>query len=156
MVCKTATSEDPTLKDCSTPGGVMPTAAQIIADHPDASVVLALGTNSLMSAVVPASYKQLADLVNQNHRFCFWIAPPHLNPVQSKGFPAGRIEILENNLNAFYINLSADVRSSCGVIDSRPLTQEGTFGFQTADGVHRTPVAGVYWANEVTKFFAWF
>lgn len=156
IVCKTATSAAPGLKDCSTPGGAMPTAAQIIAQHPGAEIIIALGTNSLMSSVVPASYKQLADLVKQNHHSCFWIAPPHLNPAQSKGFPAGRLEILENNLNTFYVDLYTEVRASCGLIDSRPATREGAVGFQTTDGVHRTPQAGVYWANEITKFFTWF
>jgi hypothetical protein len=157
MVCKTASSAAPAWKDCSTPGGDMPTAAAIIANNPSAQIVVALGTNSLMSAAVPASYKQLADMVKQNNRTCYWIAPPHLNPAQSKGFPAGRIQILENNLNGFYSELYGDVRDNCVFVDSRPLTQPGTVGNETTDGVHRTTAAGLYWANQVAgSFKSWF
>lgn len=154
MKCQTATSAQPAWQDCSTPGGVMPTAAQIISGNPGAKIVLALGTNSLMSAAVPAQYKQLADLVKNNNRACIWIAPPHLNPAQSKGFPAGRVQALENNLNAFYGELYGDVKDTCAFIDSRPITQQGTPGYETSDGVHRSAAAGVYWANQVSRFFA--
>lgn len=154
--CQTATSADPALKSCSPPGGAMPTAAQIIAANPGAALVVALGTNSLMSAAVPASYKQLADLIKQSGRVCYWIAPPHLNPAQSKGFPAGRVQTLENNLNAFYGQLGGDILPNCTMIDSRPATQSGTPGYETVDGVHRTAAAGVFWANEINKSFIWF
>lgn len=152
--CQTSTSTQPAWRDCSTPGGTMPTAAQIISANPGARIVVALGTNSLMSPVVPASYKQLAQLIKQNNRSCVWIGPPHLNPAQSKGFPAGRVQILENNLNAFYADLYADVQTSCSMIDSRPLTQPQTPGYQTVDGVHRSSVAGVYWANQISATFS--
>jgi hypothetical protein len=143
--CKTYSNRQPQFTDCASNGKV-PTLSSLLQAHPNANVIVALGTNSLLTNAADASYKQLSALLNG--RSCVWVGPPHLNPAQSKGFPAGRVQSLENNLPAFYNSLKNSV-GSCHLVDSRPFTRTGSVGHSTTDGVHRSREAGIYWALQV-------
>lgn len=143
--CKVYSNRQPQYTDCA-PNGKVPTLSSLLQANANASVVVALGTNSLMANAADASYTQLSALLNG--RNCLWVGPPHLNPAQSKGFPAGRVQTLENNLAAFYNSLKTTV-GTCRLVDSRAYTRTGTIGHSTTDGVHRSREAGIYWATQV-------
>lgn len=145
MKCKTYSNSKPQFADCA-PNGKVPTLSSLLQQHANANVVVALGTNSLLANSADASYSQLSSLLTG--RNCVWVGPPHLNPAQSKGFPAGRVQSLENNLAAFYTSLTTKV-GACRLIDSRPFTRSGTVGYNTTDGVHRSREAGIHWATQV-------
>lgn len=145
MKCKTYSNSKPQFTDC-VPNGKVPTLSSLLQLHANASVVVALGTNSLLSDTADSSYSELSSLLG--NRNCVWVGPAHLNPAQSKGFPAGRVQSLENNLAAFYTSLTSKV-GTCRLIDSRPFTRSGTVGYNTTDGVHRTREAGIHWALQV-------
>jgi hypothetical protein len=140
--CKTYSNSRPQFTDCNA-GGKVPTLSSLLQSHVNATVVIALGTNSLLSSTADASYAQLSSQLNG--RNCIWIGPPHLNPQQSKGFPKDRVQQLENNLSGFYNSLKTSV-GNCRLVDSRTFTRAGTVGHNTTDGVHRTREAGIYWA----------
>lgn len=145
MKCKTYSNNKPQFTDCA-PDGKVPALSSLLQQNATAGVIIALGTNSLLSNSADASYSQLSSLLNG--RSCLWVGPPHLNPAQSKGFPAGRVQSLENNLAAFYTSLATKM-GSCRLIDSRPFTRSGTVGYNTTDGVHRSREAGIHWALQV-------
>lgn len=148
--CMTMTSEKPAAELCGGNGQV-PKLSEILAQHPGARVVVALGTNSLLSAHVDRSFSALARIARSYGTSCDWVGPPHLNPAQSNGFPAGRVAREEQNLNTFYDSLSSAVDSRCAVQDSRDATAPRTPGYDTIDGVHRTDTAGKYWADPTVK-----
>ena len=148
--CQTLTSADPVLKPCGDQGQI-PKFESILAKYKNSEVIVALGTNSLMSAKVDSSYKAMVKATQANGNSCKWIGPPHANPSQSKGFPAGRVATLEKNLNSFYDSLSAQVDSGCRLIDSRDATASGTVGNQTVDGIHRSDAAGKEWIRQISS-----
>jgi hypothetical protein len=143
--CKIFSSSKPKFNDCL-PNGKIPTLSSLLERHTNANVVVALGTNSLLTNSADATYSQFSSLLTDQN--CVWIGPPHLNPAQSKGFPLGRVQTLENNLADFYTSLTTKV-GSCRLIDSRPFTNSKTVGYNTLDGVHRTREAGIHWAMQV-------
>ena len=147
QVCKTMSTGHLTLQDCES---VMPTLSKLLSDHKEALVIAAMGTNSLLAPTADRYYKQFAEAIEESGQSCVWIGPPHFNESQSKGFPKGRVALLNSNLNPFYTSLTAAV-SGCKLIDSREATASTTSGYDTVDGVHRTTAAGKYWATEVAK-----
>lgn len=150
--CQTRSTAKPDLSPCE-PSGQVPKLDSLLSRHPGAEVIVALGTNSLLDKKADANYKLMSDAVAAQGRGCKWIGPPHLNPSQSRGFPAGRLSSMEGNLSGFYESLQTSVGSSCELIDSRAATQSGTPGHQTTDGVHRTEDAGIAWAQSLQPVF---
>lgn len=144
--CQTKSTDHPQLQPCD-PEGHIPKLASILSAHNTAKLIIALGTNSLLSPMADASYSKLAAAAAKSNT-CEWIGPPHLNPAQSKGFPKGRIATLEKNLDSFYKSLAA-LQKNCILIDSRPATAEGTEGFETIDGVHRADAAADHWVKNL-------
>jgi len=148
QVCQTMTSSKPTLQLCSGTGNV-PKFATILAAHPTSLFLIAHGTNSLLSTSVDANYKKMAQMISAQKNSCVWVGPPHLRPDQAKGFTPSRLTTMEGNLADFYSSLDKSVSSACELIDSRHFTAKGTAGYSTADGVHRTTAAGIYWADQL-------
>ena len=146
--CQTLSKNNLELSLCNHTGQMI-SVADLLNLYPNFHVVIALGTNSLLSPTADATYKQLASEIKNDRRNCIWIGPPHLNPSQSKGYPAGRLATLEKNLDTFYPSLKNSVSTSCTLIDSREFTGEGSRGYSTVDGVHRTDSSGVYWSDQV-------
>ncbi len=153
QICSQMTTKDSNLSPCIDSGRV-PKLEQILTQYPRAKFVVALGTNSLLSPEVSAEYNKLALKITESGNACFWIGPPHLNPSQSKGFPAGRIATEEKNLNDFYESLMKAIGTKCKQIDSRDSTSVNTAGNQTVDGVHRTKEAAEYWAVALKSEFS--
>jgi len=151
--CKTMSSANPEPNFCFATGE-MPALASILSDNKGAKFVLAMGTNSLMSPTVDNSYADLATAVLSNGNACAWIGPPHLNPAQSRGFKKGRLARLEKNLGSFYRSLAKTIDQRCTLLDSRQATAPGKTGYQTVDGVHRTPSAGKHWAKLLLPAFS--
>ncbi len=147
QICQWISPANPALAPCGGDGKML-TLSSILSVNSDARVIIALGTNSLMSPQVTADYKTMADLVRA-HGTCDWIGPPHLRADQSVGFPVGRVATEEANLAGFYDSLLSAVGTDCSFIDSRASTAPGTVGNETVDGVHRTADAGAYWANQI-------
>jgi hypothetical protein len=145
QVCQTMTSSAPTLKLCDGTGKV-PKFSTILASHESDTVIIAHGTNSLLSSSVDSNYGKMAALVSER---CVWVGPPHLRPDQAKGFTPDRLKTMEKNLPGFYTSLENSLGSDCGLVDSRSFTTKGSGGGNTSDGVHRTTAAGKYWANQV-------
>jgi hypothetical protein len=149
QICQTMSTASPRLTPCGGNGSV-PTFARILERHPDATVIVALGTNSLGSPRASAAYSEMSKLGSANGRGCRWIGPPHLNPSQAKGFSTSRLQQMESHLGAFYSSLSERVgNQGCRLIRSLEATQPGTAGHQTTDGVHRTREAGSHWVNGI-------
>ncbi|MGZ3726175.1 MAG: hypothetical protein ACXWQQ_10245 [Pseudobdellovibrio sp.] len=151
QVCQTMSTGHLTPEDCDSK---MPTLSSLLAEHKESLVVVALGTNSLLSPSADKYYKQFADAIEENGQTCIWIGPPDLNPAESKGFPAGRIASMEENQEAFYSSLDSAVSGACKAINSRKYTdtsKEGQEGHHTVDGVHRTPASGKYWGSKVAQ-----
>lgn len=145
-VVKTASKQ----KDLCGGDGALPVLSTILGNHKGARVIIALGTNSLLSARVDSSYSIMADAAaKSNGKACTWIAPPHLNANQARGFSPARVNDLEKNLNTFYDSLAKSISSNCKIIDSREATAPGTLGNQTVDGVHRNNAGGKYWADAI-------
>lgn len=150
--CQMLTSDNPFLQGCNERAKI-PSLQNILALYKNADVIVALGTNSLLSPKVDKSYKVMAKAISENGSNCYWIGPPHLSPSDSKGFPLGRIKIQESNLNSFYDSLSIAIDKHCNLIDSRGATIAGTPGHQTYDGVHRTESAGKFWVAQISNNF---
>jgi hypothetical protein len=150
--CKTYSKARPEFVDCL-PNGTVPTLDLILKQHPYSHVLVSLGTNSLVSNSTDIYYQQMNQRLAAHT--CSWVGPPHLNPSQSKGFPPGRVQKLENNLFDFYLSLNLAV-TSCKIIDSRPYTEPKTRGNQTTDGVHRTLEAGRFWSMQVLNYLKFF
>ncbi len=148
QVCQTMSSGHLTPENCEIQ---MPPLSKLLEDNKDALIVVALGTNSLLSPTAGRNYNQFADAVDESGQECVWIGPPHFNESQSKGFPKGRVATLNTNLNPFYISFTGAVSDGCRVIDSRTSTAANGPGYDTVDGVHRTNAAGRHWAAEVGK-----
>ena len=146
--CQTRTSADLTLQLCGGTGQV-PKLATLLSEYKGAAIIVALGTNSLLSPTADSTYDTMAKDVRTATSTCAWVGPPNLNPSQSKGFPAGRLQTEQNNLTSFYASLPAAVGVDCSLIDSRAATAAGTPGNQTVDGVHRTDAAGQYWVDQI-------
>lgn len=146
--CQSMTSSKPILQSCDGTGKI-PTFETLLKRHPSQEVIVALGTNSLAAPKADATYAQMAKMIKSSGRTCTWIAPPHMNIAESKGFPSGRIAALEKNLNSFYDSLAATVDTRCQLIDSRDATATGTPGNKTIDGVHRSNNAGKHWAQQI-------
>lgn len=147
QVCMTRSQDDSRNEKCH-PEGQVPKLEKILRANPYADIVVALGTNSLMDKTVNSFYVEMIKAIES--RKCSWIAPPHLNPHQARGFPITRLQLMEKNLGPFYHSLSGALDQRCKLIDSRPFTVEGSAGFQTTDGVHRTQGAGRFWADEMS------
>ena len=144
QVCQTMTSRNPTLKLCGGTGKV-PKFSTIMASHESDLVVIAHGTNSLLSPTADSKYGKMAQAAGAN---CLWVGPPHLRPDQAKGFTPDRLKKMEKNLSGFYTSLKAGI-GDCALIDSRSFTIKGATGGNTSDGVHRTTASGKYWADKV-------
>jgi hypothetical protein len=149
QICQTMNTANPTLEPCGGDGKMI-SFASILAASGKAQIIIALGTNSLMSTTADASYSAMAQAIQANGNACEWIGPPHLRPDESIGFPPGRLAIEEQNLAGFYTSLQSAV-SPCSFVDSRDATAPGTPGSETLDGVHRTEDAGEYWADILTN-----
>ncbi len=147
--CQESTSTNLNLKLCNGDGKI-PKISNILTQYKNAEVLIALGTNSLMSPTVSKSYQTLTKLIKENGNSCYWIGPPHLNPSESKGFPASRLAKQEKNLNSFYSSLKNTTKDTCRLVDSRQATAADTTGNQTVDGVHRNENAGKYWASQIS------
>ena len=152
FLCKTMTSENQTLANCN-PDGLVPKLETLLEQYPAPTVVVALGTNTLISGHADATYRRLAQIIFSNHRNCIWIGPPQMNEAESKGYPAGRMNQLNVNLATFYPSLIQATQNICRVIDSRPATAPNTPGIHTIDGIHRTTSAGIYWADAIKSQF---
>lgn len=124
--------------------GDPPSLQTLLANHPGARMVIALGTNSLWSPNVNSYYSDMASQIRAAGVPCDWIGPPHLDPSKNS-----RYVEMEANLNGFYSSLKSEVEPTCPVVDSRDITAPGTVGFGTSDGVHRTRSAAEYWADQV-------
>lgn len=135
---------------CRSDGKVPPLDWILSQKHYDAALI-ALGTNSLGSPSVDPSYRTMVDKIKAKVSSCLWIGPPHLRPDQAKGFSSQRIEQMEKNLTAFYGSLKSSVEPSCPVIDSLACSEKKAACGETGDGVHRTPAAGVAWAENVNE-----
>ncbi len=150
QICKTMKSSNPRLESCGGDGQV-PKLDFLLANNSGARFIVALGTNSLLSPKADTSYRSMAKIIKIHEHECTWIGPPQLNPSQSKGYPAGRVETEQKNLTDFYKSLGESVDTSCELIDSREATAPGTAGNETGDGIHRTDGAGKYWSSAILK-----
>lgn len=148
QICQTMSSPDIKFKPCNSTNQI-PTLTELLQRHPTSQVVLALGTNSLLSSTADVHYSQLAITTKQAQRDCFWVGPPNFNEEQATAFPKSRVLILKKNLAPFYTSLSDLLANSCVLVDSRNATAINTIGYDTVDGVHRTAAAGRYWATEI-------
>ena len=146
--CLTMTSAKPTLVFCGG-SGIIPPLSSILSSFKNERVIIALGTNSLISEKVDPSYKILMKNIRRNESSCLWIAPPHMNAYQSKGFALGRVAKIEKNLNNFYDSLAESVEKNCPLVESREATAPKTPGNETIDGIHRTESAGKHWADAI-------
>ncbi len=148
LPCKTMTSENSNLHLCY-PNGKVPKFSDLLAKNKNARVVVALGTNSLMSSQANDSYRKMSVVAKSYGNSCDWISPPHIHPSQAKGFSKKRLKTEEDNVNSFFDSLSDQMSNRCNPIDSRDATAPGTEGYETTDGVHRTDLAGKYWADQI-------
>lgn len=148
FTCKTMTGTKPVLENCGT-SGETPKLADILASDNSATVIVALGTNTLSSGRTDATYRQMAQTVASAQRRCLWVAPPRMNESESKGYPKGRVADLDAKLATFYPSLAQSISTFCRLIDSRSATAPGTPGIHTTDGIHRTSSAGIFWANQL-------
>lgn len=148
QICQTMNSNHQTLQPCE-PKGKMPALKDLLKVHKNSKVISALGTNSLMSSKADSSYQTMANQIKASGQSCVWVGPPHVSPQQSKGFPQGRVALLESHLDSFYESLKVSVKNDCALLDSRNVTAAGKTASQTVDGVHRTPEAGLAWAEFV-------
>ena len=150
QICQTMNSEDLKLKNCGS-SNQHPSVEELLKNHTHSHVIFALGTNSLLSSEVDQNYVELAQKVSSADRECLWIGPPNFNENQAVGFPKSRILTLKRNLTPFYNSLDNKISSNCKLIDSREATAPSTPGYDTADGIHRTPTAGRYWATQISQ-----
>lgn len=148
--CLTMTSAKPTLVFCNGSGKIPPLESLLSSFKKD-RVIIALGTNSLISEKADLTYRTLMKSIKKNDSSCLWIAPPHMNATQSKGFAMGRVAKIEKNLNNFYDSLAESVESHCTIIESREATAPKTPGNDTVDGIHRSENAGKYWADAIIQ-----
>lgn len=153
QTCQTMTSAKPQKISCGG-NGQIPPFSKILADHKGAQFIVAMGTNSLGSPQVDASYKTMINLIKGNGSTCEWIGPPHLHPSQHKGFTQDRLESMDKNVNGFYTSLASATEGACPLIDSRDATAAGTPGNDTVDGVHRSDSAGKYWVQQISSSLA--
>lgn len=145
---KTCQTRAPGAKDLKACGGNgdLPPFAELLRRHPEHEVLLALGTNSLLSPQVSSGYEKMLRLLQQGSRTCSWIGPPQMHPSESKGFPKGRVQTLQENLNPFYDSLEGTLGGRCSLIDSRSSTGAVQGQKMTSDGVHVTKAVGQAWA----------
>ena len=157
QVCRTWSSSQPTPRLCTqgAASGQVPALASLLRQQRYDQVIVALGTNSLMSSRSERANANLATLIKTAGSSCDWIAPPHIRADQAKPrmFSRERLTTLESNLNGYYRSLQSAVGSSCAWHDSLPATQAGAPGGQTTDGVHRTNVSGAAWADAIAGQF---
>ena len=117
----------------------MPNLESILAAHPGARVIMALGTNDLTSTN-DTPYKKVAQALRAHGDSCEWIGPPHVRPDQDNPavFPYKNLVRSERSINQFYDMLSETIDPyGCHLVDSREATAPGTPGSNTHDGGHR-------------------
>ncbi|MGE3973757.1 MAG: SGNH/GDSL hydrolase family protein [Bdellovibrionales bacterium] len=148
QICHTRSVEKKTFIPCE-PKGQMPIFTALLEKHKDSKVIVALGTNSLQGTQADSYYRQMAEALKNND--CEWISPPHLNPMEAKGFSPALLTKMEKNLDPFYASLEASVSPFCKLIDSRPMTRPGTMGNKTKDGMHANEVGAAHWVKEILK-----
>jgi hypothetical protein len=162
--CETWTESSKT-KSCDLDGkGRVPPLKDILSQKHYSKVIIALGTNSLLSPSADHYYADLAKIAQSTGASCSWVGPPHIRPDQAKGFSESRLEAEDKNVDSFYGSLDpslkktgASLRSSsrktvsnfCNVVDSRPATAASDkVGGKSVDGVHRGKIGGAYWATQ--------
>ena len=69
--CMTMTSANPIAQLCDGTGQI-PKLSELLAEHPGSRVVLALGTNSILSAYVDRSFSALARIARNYGCSCDW------------------------------------------------------------------------------------
>ena len=89
-------------KELCSGSGETPTFKSLLEKHADAKVIIALGTNTMLSPTLDRHYENIFNLLEQKERPCIWVGPPHLFESESKGFPKGRLKIMEDNISKFY------------------------------------------------------
>jgi len=121
----------------------IPRFENLIKKYPSHNIIVALGTNSLLSKTADHYYSDMLSIISQDRtKTCLWIGPPH---IERTDFEAG--------LNPFYKSLQTKVDfAKCKLIDSRPATALGTEGYPSVpDKLHKTPAAGKAWAKTLKK-----
>lgn len=149
QICQTWSSGQ-SAKPCREAGKI-PSLEEILSQKKYDSAVIALGTNSLYSEKVDATYAELAQKIKEKIKTCLWIGPPHLRPDQAKGFSAQNLTKFENNLPQFYKSLEKAVQSQCHLLSSFDITAAHHPANETTDGVHRGQTAGAEWGKEISQ-----
>ncbi|MEK6555009.1 MAG: hypothetical protein AABZ31_07210, partial [Bdellovibrionota bacterium] len=136
-------------------GGRIIKADTIVKANPNATVIIALGTNTLPgSANIDSSFMALAKIAKANGN-CVWVGAPYFDGNKTAQY---KTRTMNANLNGQYRNLGQDesgksipganLNSVCPVQNSRPITKNMP-GLDTGDGVHRTERGGAAWAKAI-------
>lgn len=123
----------------------VPTFDSLLAKHRNHDVMIALGTNSLPGKADAYYDQMLKEITKDRTKKCIFVGPPHIARPD-----------LEAGVGRFYESISSMTRSNrCQLFDSRPSTQRGTPGYESAsDRLHKTSSAGRYWASQMSPGIA--
>lgn len=123
----------------------VPTFDSLLAKYRNHDVMIALGTNSLPGKADAYYDQMLKEITKDRTKKCIFVGPPHIARPD-----------LEAGVGRFYESISSMTRSHhCQLFDSRPSTQRGTPGYESApDRLHKTAAGGRYWASQMSPGIA--